>query len=117
MSKKEEAPQPKFSQRLRETFHVKDFDGFIAVLRELDQTLTGNIGPMLNEGDQDYQNFRPKIEAFVKRGREGENLQLTIYLGDGGTSRLTLAAEQTQLLLILSPNSTEEVKDKWILVR
>ncbi|GEM_PF-5937269 len=77
----------------------------------LDQALTGS-----DRGDFARRNrteVMTALKTFIQEKKNEKVANQKFYLGDGGMSRIVLAFQKGEILLDITTNASERVKNNW----
>lgn len=103
---------PNYKQAIREGVKSKDVEQLFTALQDINKFLTGGETAHFARGTG-LNELREELEKFIQKISKDDYGDVTIYLGDGGFSRIILAVEDGNLKINLSHKSTDVVKKKW----
>lgn len=111
----ESEEEPKLIANLKGAIKSDDSDSVMDALGELDKYLTGSLnGAFADKPDATRSRVEGEIKEFLEKfGSRASFNRLSIILGDGGYSRLLLVGENDKIDIAITPNASDEVREKW----
>ena len=102
-----------YKQKITEAVQSKDMEQLISALQDTNMALAGSKLAHFSEG-AGIRDLRSELAEFFQKAEKRGYSSTTVYLGDGGLSRLVIAIEDGgKVRISLSYNSTDSVKKAW----